>query len=339
MPARIDWSDAAAPFAPDFDDVYHAREGALAQARHVFLGGNRLPQRWRGRERFAVFETGFGLGNNFLATWAAWRDDPQRCSRLVYASIDKHPPTAGDMARAHEASQPSPSLAQSLVARWPLLTPNLHRIAFDDGRVELLLLFADVADAIGEMVGSFDAFYLDGFAPARNPAMWQPRVFAALGRRAAPGATAATWSVAREVRDGLAATGFVVERAAGFGGKREMTVAAFAPRHGVRPLPGRPEPIAARDALIVGAGLAGSAAAAALSAQGYGVTVVDRRVAPRRRRLGATRRLVPRHRSPRRRPSRAFHESGRAGRRTRAGRRHRQSRRRGSHVGVPPARD
>ena len=75
VPARIDWSDAAAPFAPDFDDVYHPRDGALAQARHVFLGGNGLPQRWRGRERFVVLETGFGLGNNFLATWAAWRDD------------------------------------------------------------------------------------------------------------------------------------------------------------------------------------------------------------------------------------------------------------------------
>jgi tRNA 5-methylaminomethyl-2-thiouridine biosynthesis bifunctional protein len=100
--------------SPAYGDRYHPRQGALAQAAHVFLGGNDLPARWRGRDRFVILETGFGLGNNFLAAWSAWRDDPQRCARLHFISIEKHPLTAADLKRAHAAS-PLPELAQPLV--------------------------------------------------------------------------------------------------------------------------------------------------------------------------------------------------------------------------------
>ena len=98
-PARIAFDAHGVPGAPDFGDVYHARAGALAQCRHVFLQGNGLPARWQGRDDFVVLETGFGLGNNFLATWAAWRADPQRSRRLTFISVEKHPLTAEDLAR------------------------------------------------------------------------------------------------------------------------------------------------------------------------------------------------------------------------------------------------
>jgi tRNA 5-methylaminomethyl-2-thiouridine biosynthesis bifunctional protein len=280
VPARIDFDDAAAPRAVDFGDVYHPRNGALGQARHVFLAGNGLPQRWQHQKRFAILETGFGLGNNFLATWAAWRSDPARSARLHFVSIEKHPPRREDLARAHSAS-PLPQLAASLVGRWPPLAPSLHRIAFDGGRVELLLYFGDVRSGVREIVGQFDAFFLDGFAPAVNPAMWDRRVLDALSRLAGNDATAATWSVAREVRDGLAAAGFVVERAVGFGNKREMTVARYAPRFAREAPPGRRwQPVRANDAVVVGAGLAGSSAAAALVDAGFACTVFERRAAP-----------------------------------------------------------
>jgi tRNA 5-methylaminomethyl-2-thiouridine biosynthesis bifunctional protein len=282
-PARIDFSDPASPSAPDFADVYHSRAGALAQARHVFLGGNDLPRRWAGRERFVVVETGFGLGNNFLATWAAWRDDPQRCDRLWFVSVEKHPPTRTDLARAHAASE-LPALAAELVERWPVLTPDLHLIDFDQKRVRLLLALGDVAAVLRELVVQADAFYLDGFAQAHNPAMWQERVFTSLKRLAAPDATAATWSVAHAVRRRLGEAGFEVTTAPGFGGKREMTVARFAPRHVAEAPPGRRcfdrsatgrGSSRARTVAIVGAGLAGAAAARALSGQGLQCTVID----------------------------------------------------------------
>ena len=104
-PARVEFQDDAPPFAPDFGDVYHARAGALPQARHVFVAGNGLPGRWQGRERFVVLETGFGLGNNFLATWDTWKQDPARCARLVFVSVEKHPLTRDDLARAAPAHQ------------------------------------------------------------------------------------------------------------------------------------------------------------------------------------------------------------------------------------------
>ena len=216
-PGRLDFDAAGVPFAPDFGDVYHPAVGALQQAQHVFLLGNELPRRWAGRERFVVLETGFGLGNNFLATWGAWREDPRRCERLVFVSVEKHPLSREDLARAHAAT-PLPELAAALRAAWPPATAGLHPLAFDDGRVQLLLAFGDLEALLPQLVATVDAFYLDGFAPARNPAMWAEPLLRRLGRLAAPGATAATWSAARAVRDGLAAAGFAVGSAPGSGG-------------------------------------------------------------------------------------------------------------------------
>lgn len=274
--AQIEMQDGV-PFAPAFGDVYHARAGAFEQARQVFLAGNGLPARWQGRERFVILETGFGLGNNFLATWTAWRDDPQRPQRLAFVSIEKHPPTAADMARVHVHS-PEPALAAQLTAGWPPLTHGLHTLEFEAGRVTLLLALGDLADWLPELQAPVDAIYLDGFAPARNAPMWDARALRSLARLAAPGATAATWSAARSVRDALAGAGFRARRVPGFAGKREMTVAqiegeATERRHGAPP--GRQAVPQARHALVIGAGLAGSAAAWALARQGLQVTVLD----------------------------------------------------------------
>jgi tRNA 5-methylaminomethyl-2-thiouridine biosynthesis bifunctional protein len=277
VPAPLQRDAHGLPFSSEYGDVYHPRDGALTQAQHVFLGGNGLPARWRGRERFVVLETGFGLGNNFLATWDAWRDDLQRCKRLVFVSIERHPLRRTDMHAAHQGS-PLAELAGRLVEAWPPLTHNLHRLVFERGQVELLLALGDVQDWLPELRTCVDAFYLDGFAPARNPAMWDRRVCRALGRLAAPAATLATWSAASALRADLASAGFEVRLGAGTGGKRDITLATFAPRFD-------PHPVAAprltestqRRALIVGAGLAGCAAAWALADQGWESRVLERR--------------------------------------------------------------
>lgn len=273
VPAVVEFGDDGVARAPAFGDVYHPRDGAFGQARHVFIAGNGLPGRWSGRPRFVVLETGFGLGNNFLATWQAWRDDPQRPERLVFVSVEKHPPRHEDLARAHRAS-PAPDLAAALLEAWPPLTPDLHLIDFDGGRVRLMLAFADITTALAELVLQADAFYLDGFAPARNPSMWAAPALKRLARLAAPGASVATWCLARELRDGLAAAGFEVGTAPGFGGRREMTVARFAPRHTPPPWPGR-LPAKAQRVAVIGARLAGSSTARALAQAGLEVRVFD----------------------------------------------------------------
>ena len=278
---RID-EPGAPPFSPEYDDLYHPRAGAFVQARHVFLAGNGLPQRWQGRERFVVLETGFGLGNNFLATWDAWRHDPHACGQLHFISIERHPLTRADLEQVHRGSSLR-ALADSLAAAWPPLTPNLHRLSFEGGRVQLLLALGDVAAWLPELTASVDAFFLDGFAPARNPQMWQLRLFKAMARLAASGATAATWTASQAVRAGLKTAGFDAQLAAGTGGKRDITLAHFEPPFQPRRIGSLRRAVAqptSKRALIVGAGLAGCAAAWALAEQGWQTTVIDRHEQP-----------------------------------------------------------
>ena len=268
QPARIDFSDARAP---------------LAQAAHVYLGGNGLPGRWAGCERFVVLETGFGLGHNFLATWDAWRQDPRRCARLSFISIAQHPPLAADLARAHAAS-PLPALAAALLAQWPVLTPDLHCIDFEGGRVRLLLALGDLAQVLPELVASVDAFYLDGLAPAHQADLWDARRLRGLHRLAAPGATLVTRSAAGSLRQGLQAAGFEMHPAPGLPLQSEMTVARFAPRVRATAPPGRralaSTAAASPQVAVIGAGLAGAAVARALAAQGLAVQVFDRQPGP-----------------------------------------------------------
>jgi tRNA 5-methylaminomethyl-2-thiouridine biosynthesis bifunctional protein len=277
VPAELGRDAGGLPYSPRYRDIYHPAAGALQQARHVFLRGNELPVRWQGRSRFVVLETGFGLGNNFLATWQAWRDDPQRCAQLCFISIEQHPLRRTDLAAAHCASE-LPGLADALQRAWPPLTPNLHRLAFDEGRVQLLLALGDVQDWLPELVASVDAFYLDGFTPATNPRMWDARVCKALGRLAAPGATLATWSAAHALRNHLVTAGFEARIGPGIGVKRDITLARFAPRFTPRRATARVRPDGASEprALIVGAGLAGCAAAWALAEQGWHSHLFDR---------------------------------------------------------------
>src|SRR3954467_1212297 len=221
QPARFELRDAT-PYSPEFGDVYHSAAGALSQAQHVFLAGNELPQRWARLERFVILETGFGMGLNFLATWRAWKDDAARCRRLHFVSIEKHPFALDDLRALHRLYPELGAEAAELHARGPLPVGGAHRLEF--GNVVLTLFFADVAQ-LRDLRLAADAIYLDGFAPARNPEMWTHQVLRSVSRLAAPDATLATWSVAGTVREALEATGFALEKRAGFGGKREMLTA------------------------------------------------------------------------------------------------------------------
>lgn len=302
------------PYSPLYDDLYHSEFGAWAQAREVFLQGNGLPERWQGaqdrrRQRFVILETGFGLGNNFLATWAAWRADPRRCEHLVFISVEKHPLSREDMCAVHarhgqvEGEAEGVHLSRRLIEAWPPLTPGLHTLDFDEAALEgsdaehcapchvtLLLALGDVKDMVPGLMAWVDAFYLDGFSPARNTDMWDAHWISRLNRLAAPGATAATWTVSRPVRDALSQAGFAVTRAEGFGSKRDRIFAKYDPRFQAPPPAGGlwPVPDVGLDpssaerphAVVIGSGLAGAASAWALCREGWRVTVLDRHPAP-----------------------------------------------------------
>lgn len=278
LPARLERSPEGLLYSSGFGDFYHSRDDALGQARAVFLAGNGLPQRWQGRERFTILETGFGAGLNFLATWAAWREDARRSARLHFVSCELHPLTHEDLALIHAAWPDLATLAAELRAQWPALAPGLHRLNLDDGRVTLTLHLGDAAEGLARIDARADALYLDGFAPAKNPALWSERIFHLLANLAAPGATLATWSVAGEVREGLRRAGFATEKAPGFGTKWQMLRGRLAREP--RPLCAPLADTAGRHALVIGAGLAGCTVAERLAERGWTVALIDRAPAP-----------------------------------------------------------
>ena len=273
VPATLAYSEAGTPYSTAFDDVYHSAEGGPAQALHVFLGGNEMPARWRARPRFTILETGFGLGLNFLATWAAWKSDPARCSKLHYVSVEKHPFAASDLRQLHAVHPQFEALSRRLVCAWPMLVPGMHRLEFEGSRVVLTLYFADIAAALPQLRLAADAFYLDGFSPAKNPDMWSAPVLGRLSKLAAVGATFATYTVASAVRGALEKTGFSVEKRPGFARKRDMLCGRFMRDVATPPTPDR-------RALVIGAGLAGSAVCDRLAARGWETVLIDRRPAP-----------------------------------------------------------
>jgi len=269
VPARLEFKDGV-PYSAAYGDIYHSADGGAGQARHVFLQGCGLPAAWAHRTSFVILETGFGTGLNFLATWAAWREDPARPARLHFLSVEKHPFRADDLARLHVQWPEFTALSDELRANWPVLTPGFHRIALDGGRVQLTLMLGDAYDCTPQVQAGVDAFYLDGFAPDCNADLWQPRLFDALARLARPGAVVATYTVAAPVRQGLTQAGFVCEKRAGFGPKRHCLCALYAGPSS------RVESAVPQHVAVIGAGVAGAATAHALARRGMAVTVLER---------------------------------------------------------------
>ena len=273
--ARLSRDANGTPYSPEFGDVYHSTQGGLAQARHVFLAGNDLPARWANRASFTIVETGFGIGLNFLTTWDAWRADAQRPKRLHFVSTENRPFACEELREALAPFAPLESLVRALTQAWPPALAGFHRLHFESSAVALTLLLGEAEETLPQLVGRADAFYLDGFAPARNPQLWTPAIVRELARIARPDATLATWTVAGGVRTALADAGFRIEKRPGFGTKREM-LCGVRDERGAEEAAWRP----ARHAIVVGAGLAGSLCTERLAAREWEVELLESSATP-----------------------------------------------------------
>jgi tRNA 5-methylaminomethyl-2-thiouridine biosynthesis bifunctional protein len=261
------WTEDGQPRSRLYDDVYFSAEDGLAEARAVFLQGCGLPDAWAGRDRFAVGELGFGTGLNVLALVELWVRARPPAGRLHVFSVEAHPISVEDARRALSRWPELAALAGRLTAQWPGRAAGPHRIELADLGVIIDVAVGEVGEALKAWSGQADAWFLDGFAPARNPAMWRDEVLSLVAARSAPGAVAATFTVAGQVRRGLAAAGFEVAKAPGFGRKRERLTAR---------LPGAaPMTAGVRRVAIVGGGVAGAAAARAVRALGGEAVVFD----------------------------------------------------------------
>ena len=279
-PAPLAIDAAGVPYSTRYGDIYHSADSGPGQARHVFLGGNHLPGRWNGLHDFTILETGFGLGLNFLATWQAWRDDPDRSARLNYVSVEKHPFTTESLSSLHGRYGEFAPLSAELREQWPVLVAGIHRISLADGRVLLTLAFGDANEILPKLAVQPDAIYLDGFSPASNPGMWTPTLIKAIARKARTGTTLATYTSAAAVRRALESEGFLCDKRPGFGHKREMIVARFAPRWRRQGSAYAGAPAGDKHALVVGAGLAGAAICERLASRGWRLTLIEASPAP-----------------------------------------------------------
>ena len=309
-----------------FGDIFFNPDDGAAETRHVFIEGNDLPERWQANKDFVIVETGFGTGLNFLSTWHTWRSHVEAAApgpqpRLRYYAIEAYPLTLKALQACIERYNPFPDIAAQLVKAWPDPFSNCYVLSFDNDSVQLILLFEPALDALTNLehytacneLGNapsglkVDAWFLDGFAPSVNKDMWSAELFQHMAQYSHEHTTVASFTVARQVRDGLEAAGFAAHRCDGFGKKRHMLKArfepgvpiqqpAYSPTHGDQRKgrsPANPHyqcnalpaangtreiaKTAVKTVLIIGAGIAGCCTAYQLARRGWQVTLLDRR--------------------------------------------------------------
>lgn len=305
--AKLHWDKEGLPLSQQFDDYYFSKVNGLEETQYIYLEHNRLPERFAAldaEQSFVIGETGFGTGLNFLASWALWRKLAHQESQLHFISVEKYPLSHQDLARAlalwPELGEPAELLAQA----YPhVLHPGFHRLSFESGRVQLTLIIADACDGLNQLQQSahpafydpqcaINAWFLDGFSPAKNPQMWQPELFQKVHQLSAHDATVATFAAATSVKRGLGENGFTIVTNKGFGKKREMvsgrlttpfvTAAAetFETNSFNSPYPvpwavNTAPAVDDKNVVIVGGGIAGCHTAQALAKRGWQVTLLD----------------------------------------------------------------
>lgn len=285
--AQLDWDDQGRPRSRVFDDVYFSDQSGLDETRYVFIEQNRLSERFaalEANEKLVIGETGFGTGLNFLCAWQLFEQQAVAGARLHFISVEKYPLSPPDLQRALALWPQLKAFADQLLAQYVAIHPGFQRLVLDNGRVTLTLLIGDALEQLPQLDAQVDAWFLDGFAPAKNPDMWTAELFAELARLAAPDSTISTFTSTGWVRRLLNAAGFKMRRTPGIGHKWEILRGAFLgwpedspPAARAKPWFARPAPWRGeRRALVIGGGLAGCASAASLAARGWQVSLLER---------------------------------------------------------------
>ena len=280
--ATVEWQGGT-PVSSKFDDIYFSPEDGIGESEFVFLSGIGAPEIWNGRDYFTIAETGLGTGLNFLLTMKKWLETEQS-GRLCYISSEAYPLSVDDLKNALSSFPALKSLADQLIAAWPPRETGFYQRTFAEGRVELLLMIGDAAASFKKLEAKVDAWYLDGFAPSKNPDMWSDALFEQIGHLSVPGAHIATFTAAGFVKRALQNNGFTVVKSKGFGRKRERITAEFTEastykqKPNLKTLPDWAMPSAPtkpKKVTIIGAGIAGASLAYALRKRGVKVEIIS----------------------------------------------------------------
>jgi tRNA 5-methylaminomethyl-2-thiouridine biosynthesis bifunctional protein len=277
--SEVDWENGQ-PVSRRFGDVYFSQASGIDETRFVFLAQNRLAERFAQVPpggSFVVAETGFGTGLNFLCTWELWMRAAPSSARLHFVSTELYPLARDEMARALALWSELASSREALLAAYGPRAPGWDRRSFEGGRVVLTLLTGDVRETLPQFQGLVDAWFLDGFSPARNPQMWESALCQRIVARSRPGCTFATYTSAGHVRRALTSAGFSVEKVKGFGPKREMLRGQLNEQRSEQARTHRTNTHKTKAAIVIGGGLAGTGAASSLARRGWKVTLIERR--------------------------------------------------------------
>ncbi len=285
--AQLNFNPTAAPYSDEYSDCYFSQAGAIAECQHVFIHGNLLNQRWQ-YNNFRIAELGFGCGINFLTTCTEWLQQADQSARLDYISFEKHPVQRQQLQRIYQTIAVDQSLGADLLRQYPLPLKGFHRLHFAKQRITLTLIFGDALRQLKECDFQVDAWYLDGFAPSKNPALWSQAIADEVYRLTRHGGTLATYSVATSVKQHFQHAGFELHKQAGYADKKHMLTGVchkpdqqqhyhFKDKSWLKQAAVK---IARKEAIIIGGGLAGFCVAGALAQRGWQCTIIDREPAP-----------------------------------------------------------
>lgn len=217
----LDWHDGDMPYSQKFGDHFYCRTDGRLECGHTFLAGNGLPERWEKHRNFRIGELGFGTGLNFCETWRQWKLSRAGGAKLHFTSFELYPMQRDEIDRALARWPEIDAERQALAEAWPD-EPGGHVVIDADAQTRLTVVCGPALEGVCAAEADFDAWFLDGFAPSRNPDMWSPEIMQAIHDKTLPGGTFGTYAAAGFVRRNLQAAGFTVERRPGFAGKREM---------------------------------------------------------------------------------------------------------------------
>ena len=206
-----------------YNDVYFSADGGMDETHHVFLSGNDLPQSWQNQDNFVIAETGFGTGLNFLCAWKLFEETTEPHQKLHFISVEKYPLSKVEIKNALQGwTDQLGDYLDRYLNLYPIRVPGPHTLYISD-RVTLTIWFGDIANVLPQwQVGQADAWFLDGFTPAKNPKMWDEELYHHMARLSHENTTYATFTAAGDVRRGLEQASFSVEKRKGFGRKRDM---------------------------------------------------------------------------------------------------------------------
>lgn len=272
-----------------YEDVYFSRSAPLSEVEHVFIHGTDIEQKMLSSSSVTMAETGFGTGLNFLSVYKIWKKLGENAPDLHFISVDKHPLSVTQIEKALKPLVEVGAECSELLANYPPRFKGVHTVTLGGGRVTLTLMWGDAVTMYQALECNVDIWFLDGFAPSRNPDMWCDALYEAMAGHSAEGAVLASFTSAGHVRRGLEKVGFLIEKRPGFDHKREMITGRFSGRDsreavsrvGKNIMPWFAtekfdKPSDNSSVVVIGGGIAGCSVAYGLSQRGRQVTIVER---------------------------------------------------------------